>query len=94
MMDDSTIGSKAYKISNKLGILSSYIGEYDGQVKRYEKLEADAKRLFEETGDSNHQITAYNYETQKLEADLRRHTALVKWNSIISKAALQLKEHE
>jgi hypothetical protein len=93
-MNESTIGTKAYEISNKLGLLSSYIGEYDGQVKRYQKLEADAKRLFEETGDSNHQITAYNYETHKEEACLRRDAALIKWNSIISKATLQLKEHE
>lgn len=92
-MDDSTIGSKTYEISNKLGLLASYIGEYDGQVKRYGKLEADAKRSFEETGDSNYKEKATSYETHKEEAWLRREAALIKWNSIISKATLQLKEN-
>ena len=92
-MNDSTIGSKTYEISNRLSVLASWISEHDRNVKLYTAREVETRRRFEKCGDEFDRIMADNLRRVTDGYITKRQEAIDEWNSIISKATLQLKEN-
>lgn len=93
-MEDSTIGKKTYETSNRLSVLASWISEHDRNVKLYTAREVETRRRFENCGDEFDRVMADNLKTVLDGYITKRKEAIDEWNSIISKATLQLKEHE